>query len=754
MGHLEPPTVLRRAPAARHRVRRAAALLAAAVLALAPLTAGAGPAGADGTPAAPPAPIGPVNYVVAVDESGSIQPDEMAQEKDAALRIALGDVSPASTVAVLGFASSNTPDQHAVDVVCPPTALDTAGRDNLGGCAGQLRGRQQSEGWDTDFPAAVSQAVSLLTTNTDPTTPRVLFLLTDGKLDVPNSPQYGDQAHRQQNAQQALVTELQHAADAKVQVRPLGFGSDADQNELNLMAASGYQNGCVDLPDAKPRATLVPDSAAVGAALQTAFAAAHCLQSTTGTSGHPPVDLSVRISPLATVGSIVVDKGDPAVTATYYDPQGHQITGTGDAYGSHFELAGQGQSVESLRITDPAPGTWRIHLDAPDGHRGQLATVSVLWHGELRSSITMDPPSPAAGAPVTVTVRLQTRDGFAVTDQQDLQQLGITAQLTGDGFSPVPIPLTDAVPGTRNGSFTGKVTVPTGATGRLNVTETLTSPGLTADQDRAEGSMVAPPVNLLSAALTPPTGSAHPGDHLTATLAVHNGDQVPHTLALRAEDLAGGLLTPSPAQVTVAPGSSPVFRIALLVGSRVAFGRQLDGGSARLGGKLVVLDTTDQGRPLADPSIALTVTPRPSFVQQYQWYLLAGALLLTALLLAATAVFRHGAISRRPVGLVLVLRDAEGQEVVRRAARNGPHGWFEFDILEPRSPFPQIVNRTGGAYRVQRHRDGGAVLEERGRPGGRVLPGQPVALANGLALDLAESRSAAPPPIDTDEGLL
>ncbi|GAA1068974.1 hypothetical protein GCM10009665_75020 [Kitasatospora nipponensis] len=741
-------------------------MLAAALLALAPLPGRATAAPAqDPTPSATASPgagagpdatsaasaIGPVNYAVVVDESGSLQPADLAREKDAALRIALGDVSPASTVTVLGFASADNASEHVVDEVCPPTALDAASRDRLGDCVGQLRGRRQDEGWDTDFPNALSQAVNLLSTGTDPQTPRVLFLLTDGQLDVSHSTLYGDEAHRAQAGQDALVRELAAAKGARVQVWPLGFGSDVNQGELDLMAASGYQNGCVDLPDARPRATTVPDSAAVGGALQTAFAAAHCLRSTPGDSGHPPVDLQVRISPLATVGSIVVDKGDPQVTATYTDPAGHQITGTGEAFGSRFELAGRNQPVESLRITDPVPGLWRVHLDAPPDHRGQLASVSVLWHGELRGSITLDPPSPRAGRPTVVTLRLQTREGFGITDPQDLQLLGVTAQLTGDGFAPVPVRLADdgLAPdaAARDAAFTGTVTVTAAATGRLTVSGTLTATGLTAG-NLSEGTLVAPPVVLVTAALTAAGGSAHTSDHLTGALSVHNGDSVPHTLRVQVRDIADGLLTPSPAQLVLAPGESRTLSAGFTVAGRAAFGRQLDGGRARLGGKIVVLDSTDHDRVLAEPQLALTVTPRPGFLARYRWYLLAGAVLLLALTVAIVAQRRLAARRRDAAGLPLVLLDDTGAELTTQRAKSGEHGWFEFDVQDAHTATPRIVRRTGGSYRVQRHPDGGARLAGPGIATTRLQVGFPVQLATNLHLALGseQRRPTAPGP--------
>ena len=100
---------------------------------------------------------------------------------------------------------------------------------------------------------------------------------------------------------------------------------------------------------------------AVGTTLEKIFAAAHCLRHEEGPSKRPPATLEIGISPLATVGSIVVDKGDPEVRISYIDPAGDEIPTTSTTYkDSRFELAGGDGTVEALKIVDPLPGTWKV----------------------------------------------------------------------------------------------------------------------------------------------------------------------------------------------------------------------------------------------------------------------------------------------------------------------------------------------------------------------------------------------------------
>ncbi|MFC7511373.1 choice-of-anchor X domain-containing protein [Streptomyces thermocarboxydus] len=63
-----------------------------------------------------------------------------------------------------------------------------------------------------------------------------------------------------------------------------------------------------------------------------------------------------------------------------------------------------------------------------------------------------------------VELTLQTRDEQGVVDPADLRRLKVSGQLTGDGFDPVPLALSDdGEDGDKDagdGRFTGTVTVP------------------------------------------------------------------------------------------------------------------------------------------------------------------------------------------------------------------------------------------------------------------------------------------------------
>src|SRR5690349_24579969 len=124
-----------------------------------------------------------MQVVVLVDESGSLSDTDVVKEKEAARTIAFSVLAPQSQVSVIGFGSADGAGQSPVDVVCKPTVLDDQqSRDTLGKCVESLHRRAENEGNDTDHAAALKQALSIARSGGPER--KVVFLLTDGKLDV------------------------------------------------------------------------------------------------------------------------------------------------------------------------------------------------------------------------------------------------------------------------------------------------------------------------------------------------------------------------------------------------------------------------------------------------------------------------------------------------------------------------------------------------------------------------------------------
>ncbi|MFF3285765.1 VWA domain-containing protein [Streptomyces sp. NPDC003023] len=700
--------------------------------------AAAGPAGLGrpaAVPSAAPAPDGPdpIDFAVVVDQSDSLADEDLAREVEAASLITQGEISARSRAAVIGFGSSEQRGQSPVREVCSLTTADTAGRQRLSDCVQQLADRDDKKvGPGTDFPAAVRQAVDRLVEKGEKDIPKVVFLLTDGRLDVSGSPEYGtDEASRQANGAKRLAEELARARQESVQIWPLGFGDRIDRAALTAMAEGGYRNGCPGLPDAAPKMRVVDSSAQIDKALQETFAAARCAGFAQGTVGRPPADLYVTIPPIATDGSITVGKHDPKVSVTYYDPDGRRVPTQGEFDGSSFETSGQDGPVEALRVKNPLPGKWRVHIEAPEGHRDREVAVRAIWQGKLRSTVVLSPASPRPGEETVVEVRMQTRRGVVITDPRQLKGVRVSALMSGDGFEPLVVPLADngTKPDTRANDvrYTGRFTMPAAASGELQLITEMAAPGVSSDR-RPLHARVSEGTPILTAGLTVDGGELHPGGTFTGTLDITNNDTGPHTLRLAlADQPPGSALRITPETVNAAPGgSSTAFKVT--VGPGVPLGE--------LSGRITVTDAGDRGRVLDSVFLGVRVTAKPTLWDEWWWAFTAAAVLLLALAAVVAVRLKARAVRRDLAGTRLELR-AEGQRSpVTLTIRPGqsPGGEFLFGV--DRSGTGAPVLRRGGAqpYRLRRTPAGQLLLKP---PTGRertIGQGDPVGLGEGLEL--------------------
>ncbi|MER5311785.1 vWA domain-containing protein [Streptomyces sp. NPDC002773] len=734
-----------------------ALLLAGALLALSgpfatPTASGAPrtPAGkvaaapaAPSAPAVPTAPADPaegpdpIDFAVVVDQSASLADEDLARETEAAALIGQGEISERSRATVIGFGSSEKPGQSPVREVCQLTAVDASGRQRLSDCVQELRRRDPARtGPGTDFPAAIRQAVTRLTgagTPKKPATPKVVFLLTDGRLDVADSPEYGsDRESRQSNGARRLTEELARARSAGVQIWPLGFGKEIDRAALTAMAEGGYRGACSEVPGSVPRMRVVDTSAEIDKVLQETFAAARCARIEHGTVGKPPTDLTVVIPPIATDGSLTVAKRDPKVQVTYYDPAGRKVPVRGEFDGSEFEVSGQNGPVEALRVKNPMPGRWRVHIEAPVGHRDREVAVRAIWQGRLRSTVVLDPASPRAGEQVKVEVRMQTRRGVVVTDPKQLAGLAVAADLSGAGFQPVSFRLADdgKAPDAKAGDvrFTGTLTVPEGATGDLELVTRMEAPGVTSDR-RPLHAVVAAEAPLVTAALTVDGATVHPGGTVRGTLDVTNNDSAPHTLRLALGDQTPGAeLAVTPATVTAPPNRSTSIPFTVTVGEGTPLGE--------LGGQVTVVDTGDGDRVLRGAFLDVRVVAPPTWWERWWKAVAGGAALL--LLLGLFVGIRLAARRRRRdlTGVTLELCQ-EGRRVDSLTVRRGqsPGGAFAFGVDEPYGAPPTLRRIPGGGSSSTAHvlrRTGTGELLLRPRGGGQVpvRTGEPTGLGD------------------------
>lgn len=683
----------------------------------------------------------PVDFVVLVDESGSLSKTDVAAERAAAAVLALGEVSDRSRVAVVGFGSVTRPGQAPVDTVCPLTRADAVGRERLSTCIEDIHRRTDDEGNGTDFPAALAQALSLLSGGDD-SIPKIVFLLTDGQLDVSDSPAYGDDpGSRNANAEKILEKKVAQARADKVQIWPLGFGSAIDKKQLEELAAGGYQSRCADLPSARPTARVTTGAADVAKILLTAFAGARCARTTAGEaeSVSSSTDLSVTIPPVATDGTINVIKENPdGIAVTYYDPRGRKVPLHGEAFGSEFELVGQSGPVEALRIRNPYPGTWRIHVEVLDGAPAQRITATAIWQGVLRSYIVVDPPVPTPGQQVTAHVTLQTRQGVVLTRREQLAGIKVSVKLTGAGFDSRMVDLADngkgPDPQPHDGEFSARITVPRTATGALSFTGVMVGEGIAGDQSPYATELTAD-APLVTAAIVLDDREVHPGGTANGSIELRNDDDASHRLRMT---LLGGssdsALTVRPQKMTVAAGEADRVPLRLDFGKGAALGA--------VPGRLTVQDETS-GQVVAQAFVTVQVVPVPSFLDQYAKEVGAAAAVVLALVVLLGLRWQDRRRTRDTSDLQLILYRGE-EELSRLRAPSSAGPEFGFSLRSSAGGNQRLMlDDSPGRYRVRRTADGGLTVR---LPGGErlVVPrNQRSALADGLSLGFADHRPSA-----------
>jgi hypothetical protein len=719
---------------------------------------GAPGTGAAGLGDAPPdSGVQPVSVAIAVDESHSLSPADVQHERNAAALIALGEISPGSTVTVFGFGSADRPGQTAIDEVCPTTPLDTAAnRESLGRCVAGIHPRTPAEGAATDFAEALKYAESSLSRQ-PANRPKILFLLTDGYLDVPDSARYGSRGQRNAEAGRQAMQTVGRLKAADVAIWPLGFGGNVNMGQLARYAGGGATGSCGVLAPVTPQAIRVRSSADVAVAMFRAYGQARCLgfALSEGRRLSPgrSMELTVTVPRIATQGTIEVIKSDPRVRVTYRDPLGRDVPATGDRYGSSFELAGgNGGVVEALRIHNPLPGRWRVTLDAPAGSTPGDVLVAAYWQTVLRSSILITPPRPRPGQAAVVEMHLEIRPGVVV-GPADLNGLSFGVQLRGDGLTgPVQTALVDDGTGpdehAGDGTFSGQLVVPPSATGALDFYGAVHGPGVVGD-GRPAYTRIADPLTTLTAQIRLEPRDVVPGGQIAGTVSFTNTGTAPRTVRLSLQDLragAGGaagdnLTFGSPPTVTVPVGQSEL-RFVLRVGVPTALGPvpgRIAVSATSAGGQQQVLDQAFIGTTVAYP---------PGLWQRHRWLWYALIALGCVALLAGVLWARARHAARDVSDLTMVLY-RDGQQVHSLTA---PDRWavrFPFAVTEMATHSPRLryedevgEDQPGSQFwEARRSANGTVTVRSRsGEPPLVLQADSPQALSDGLALGCADAR--------------
>jgi hypothetical protein len=437
---------------------------------------------------AEPSKLALVDMVVLVDESGSETPQKVADERATVGTIVPSLLNRSSRVTVIGFGGTNhtAPNQVATDVACVPTiASGPANLAYLSSCVGKLHRRSETEGDDTDYAAALGQAMSYLSPSSTvtPTSPngaiKIILMMTDGAVDVHrNTQQYG--TDWQLGEQTAINEQLAAARQDGVQVWPLGFGTEIGSGltepqaltRLDALAHNGAPAVCDDKHTAnQPHATWVnnPDDAL--AALDQLYADATCVGTQTKHGPASGGQLTLAIPQIASAAAISVARGNPGVIVSFVTPGGQTWT---DA----SAISGQDSPVEVLHlynITQADTGTWTIRLSAPPSLANQLVRSTVFWQGAVRAVITANPPNAKLGQRLSVALDVLGPKG-PITDPTTLGSLLVSVAATGNGLSgTVNVPVTGATG--QPGHYTGTFTAPDQSTS-LTFTGTAAGYGL------------------------------------------------------------------------------------------------------------------------------------------------------------------------------------------------------------------------------------------------------------------------------------
>ncbi len=661
-----------------------------------------------------PPTLPPLQVVVLVDESGSLGEADVAREIEAASTIGGSTLAPGSEVSVVGFGSSDGPGQSAVHVVCPPTELDSQQkRDSLATCIPALHRRTKQEGDGTDHVAALQQALDFVQAGGPDK--KLVFLLTDGKLDVSNSPAWGDTPQRRNGAAAAKVTEVLADLDsAGAQVWPLGFGN-VDNTALRDFAIG---RSCTPSA-ADPHEQVVATADQLREVLRTAFSSASCVKYSPIDTGTVPeggsVDLHVDIPAVASDASILVYKRDPRVQVEYLAPNASEPAPK--AGGSHFEFAGQSTENELVRITDPEPGRWTIHLSSSDLPAQEVA-ATVAYQAAVKANLSISPPQPAAGQTVDIDMQIWARNK-AVTDPPTLQGLSFVVTLTGDADVPrQQVTLSDA---DNDGTFTGQLTVPDGASGDLTFTGQVTGIGIGGDTRELATTVQDTAAEVQAQILFDDNrATVTPGGTVSGTVSVTNNSGQSRQLRLDVADPAPGTaLTVEPAAIPAAAGASTT-RFTLRFGADTTLGPNA--------ATLRLVDTANPDTVVAKRLFATEVSPEPTVLEKLFWLWIVLGVLLAGVLLFLYTRLR----SRREAGRV------RGLKV--QLSRSG----FVLSELEPRDPratvFGFVLHEDFTGLQLQPAGPGEPNTYEVRRTGPTIRltpPGQPpVTLSSGERHDL------------------
>lgn len=689
-----------------------------------------------------------LDVVVLVDESGSETPAKVADEKQTVGTIVQSMLNPASRVTVVGFGGVNhlAPNQSAVSVVCQPTIA--SGTQNLGyltTCVNKVRPRTEQQGDDTDYAAALEQAMSYLgpgstaTPASPPGAIKIILMMTDGAVDVRrDTQQYGKDW--QEGEQVAIGQQLTLARQDGAQVWPLGFGTDIGTGitepqalrYLNQIAAGGAPAVCgTQRAPVQPHATWVNDPSDAINALSQLESDAACGIGIDKTpkipiAGGQAKTLSVTIPAFASDAVISVDRVNPGIAVGFSLPGGRAWTDTSAISGQDNSSA-----VEVLHVgnvTNSDVGAWKIRLTARPGLASQLVQATAFFQGAVRAVITASPPSAKLGQPVSVTLSvLGPRGPITPADLPGLH-VGVTA--SGQGLAgPTQVPM-KAQPATSN--YAGTFRAPR-QPGTITLTGTAFGYGLYATQVPANVSVGAAIPAFTASVAFPVVTSVQVGGSITGHIIFSNrtGAARRVRLTLAASGAVASITSPS-GPVTAPSPNPPSVPFTVRIGQH---------SPPRPAVLLVKVVDAATGQVYNAQTLNITVTTPPGFFARYKWII--GGVIAAIILIILAILWRRRVIRQRKDvrGLIATLR-RDGQQLGKEFP--APGRWsdvFRFIIRDEAEPTARLDFPQSGfsEYQVRRARRGEVKLTTPagGKPYDVVVDGPGKVMEhNGLELAL------------------
>jgi hypothetical protein len=676
----------------------------------------------------------PISGVILADESGSETAASIRAERDAATALVDSDPSSASRFMIAGFGSQDRPGQEAVTPYCDfiTTSSPTA-RDSLAACADRIRARTESQGWNTDHAQALEFAIQHLRERPGL---KVIFLMTDGNLDVHDSPIYGRLPSQRTPEAWRIIDQqiLPLARAAGIQIWPLGFGPEASYAGLERFASGGgvADARCASSAASRPSAIVVSDFLSLIYRLVSAQTVARCGSVGAPTGGslgsEASITFHVGIPPIASYGSLTVVTGNPLVRTAFIAPNGVEVPRDGLIDGQMLHQAGAGTDIQTLRIVNPMPGMWTVKLSAPHHLVTQTKAVAFAsWEGVLSASLFVSPVEAIPGRPVNIELHVLSRNGVVVGSA--LSHLTPRAVISGT-FGSIGVPLRVA-----GDAFRGTAALPQGTSRDVLVSAEVSGAGIAGY--RASETLFTQSYDFLSGefAISVPS-RVYPGGSLHGELTTIN-QGAPTRGFIRVEDSSPGALVTLAAGPVAIPSGTSAAPLTLRISPRTRLGPAFVS---------VVLERAS-GQAISSSPVDLWLVPRPSWWEQARpWAIPIGIVLaMLAVSAAARARFVAARCARAAdtQGLTATLLvdgipagpplSSDGGEVFSLAVTNDSMQQLLHADVAGDSGIPIAVRRTDHSASI-------VAGDEAPR---QCRFGEPIAVGPGLALQIDSLNSEA-----------